>query len=79
MAPEEFVRGTIIDERTTVYTLGRAAFVLLSRGDRGEELRHLWRSTDELFDVARAATRTDPAERYRSVGQFTEAWRDAAR
>jgi hypothetical protein len=29
MAPEEFVRGSIIDERTTVYTLGRKARVLL--------------------------------------------------
>jgi hypothetical protein len=29
MAPEEWQRGATIDERTTVYTLGRAAFVFL--------------------------------------------------
>ena len=35
MAPEEFCRGAQIDERTTVFTLGRAAYVLLSDGPRG--------------------------------------------
>lgn len=34
---EEFERGAVIDQRTTVYTLGRAAFVSdLSAGERGE-------------------------------------------
>jgi hypothetical protein len=28
LAPEEFLRGALIDERTTVFTLGRTAFVL---------------------------------------------------
>ena len=30
MAPEEFELGTTIDERTTVFTLGRTAAVLMS-------------------------------------------------
>jgi hypothetical protein len=68
MAPEEFVRGATIDERTTVFNLGRAAFVLLSPGDR---------AGDPLFDVAHRATRPAPADRYQSVGELTHAWRAA--
>lgn len=33
MAPEEFELGAVVDERTTVFNLGRAAFVFL--GERG--------------------------------------------
>lgn len=49
MAPEEFRRGAQIDQRTTVFTLGRAAFVLLSDGPRGEQARRLWRGSDQLY------------------------------
>ena len=31
MAPEEFARGARIDERTTLFTMGRAAAVFLAR------------------------------------------------
>jgi hypothetical protein len=38
MAPEELERGALIDERTTVFAMGRAAFVFLGEagafGDR---------------------------------------------
>jgi serine/threonine-protein kinase len=57
MAPEEFAKGATVDERSTVFTLGRAAFVLLSRGPRGEQDRDLWRAGDALFQVATTATR----------------------
>jgi serine/threonine-protein kinase len=60
MAPEEFRRGAQIDERTTVFTLGRAAFVLLSDGQRGEQARSLWRGSDPLYQVAQTATRPTP-------------------
>ena len=75
MAPEEFVRGSTIDESTTVFTLGRAAFVLLSRGERGEEDHRLWRAGDRLFEVARSATRPAPTDRYGSVRALAHAWR----
>ena len=55
MAPEEFEKGATIDERTTVFTLGRAAFVFLSQGQRGETDVHLWRGARALYDVVRAA------------------------
>ena len=77
MAPEEFEKGATIDERTTVFTLGRAAFVFLSEGQRGETEVHLWRGSRALYDVARAATELDPDKRFASVSEFRKAWRSA--
>ena len=77
MAPEESAKGATIDERSTVFTLGRTAFVLLSRGPRGEEDRNLWRAGDALFQVATTATRPDPADRYQSVAELAGAWQEA--
>ena len=77
MAPEEFAKGATVDERSTVFTLGRAAFVLLSRGPRGEQDRDLWPARDALFQVATTAARPDPADRYRSVAELIGAWQDA--
>jgi serine/threonine-protein kinase len=70
MAPEEHERGATIDERTTVFTLGRTALVLLSdeQAVRGSPAR---------LDVARRATGDDPADRYPSVAAFAAAWRAA--
>jgi hypothetical protein len=48
MAPEEFVRGSVIDERTTVFTLGRTARVLL--GEPGQ-----WRASGALESVTAQA------------------------
>jgi serine/threonine-protein kinase len=70
MAPEEFEKGATIDERTTVFTLGRAAFVFLSEGQRGETHEHLWRGPRALYDVARAATELDPDKRSASATEF---------
>ena len=77
MAPEEFERGATIDERTMVFTLGRAAFVFLSEGQRGDNDMHLWRCRRTLYDVARAATELDPDKRFASVTEFLTAWRSA--
>jgi hypothetical protein len=74
MAPEEFAKGATVDERSTVLTLGRAAFVLLSRGPAGEQDRGLWRAGDALFQVATTAARPDPADRYQSVAELIGAW-----
>jgi serine/threonine protein kinase, bacterial len=77
MAPEEFRRGATIDERSTVFNLGRAAFVLVGGAVRGEQDRHLWRASDALYQVASTATCPDPAGRYQSVGDLVLAWRAA--
>ena len=74
MAPEEFERGARIDERTTVFTMGRTAAVLLSDGtlERGP-----FRGSDALYDVLRHACCDDLSERYDSVATFFAAWMDA--
>jgi serine/threonine protein kinase len=77
MAPEEFERGATIGERTTVFTLGRTAFVLLSAGSRGETDPHLWRAGPDLYRVALRATAPDPASRFGSVAELAAAWRGA--
>ena len=72
MAPEEFTRGARIDERTTVFTLGRAAAVFLARHGDG----------DGVSGVVERACRENPAERFPTMASFFEGWmsaRDGAR
>ena len=71
MAPEEWERGASIDERTTVFTLGRTARVLLGEEDGG------WRGSAALADVAERATKSRAADRYPSVTKLLAAWRGA--
>jgi serine/threonine-protein kinase len=74
MAPEEFRRGAVIDERTTVFTLGRAALVLLGEmDDRGERFG----GPEACGAVVRKACAEDPAQRFESVAMFHQAWRAA--
>ncbi|WP_369246788.1 serine/threonine protein kinase [Streptomyces sp. R41] len=73
MAPEEFVRGAVIDTRTTVFTLGRTARLLLDAGDE----ERAWRGTPAQQTVIVRATRTDPADRFENVHDFATAWRAA--
>lgn len=74
MAPEEFDRGARIDERTTVFTMGRTAAVLLSDGTLEQ---HPFRGSDALYEVVRHACHDDRGKRYDSVGAFYAAWLDA--
>ena len=73
MAPEEFEYGARIDERTTVFTMGRTAAVLLSDGTLE---RRSFRGNDALYEVVRHACRDDRGERYDSMAAFFAAWRD---
>jgi serine/threonine-protein kinase len=76
MAPEEFERGAPIDERTTVFTMGRTAAVLLSDGT----LERLpFRGSDTLYEVIRRACRSDRSDRFASMAEFSAAWRQARR
>ena len=74
MAPEEFERGARIDERTTVFTMGRTAAVLLSDGTLE---RQPFRGSDALYEVVRCACCDDPSGRYHLVATFFAAWMDA--
>ncbi len=73
MAPEEWEGGATIDERTTVFNLGRAAMVLLDEREVGEAFR----GTPVMADVLEHATQADPARRIRTVMELTTRWREA--
>ncbi|MGH9222374.1 MAG: serine/threonine protein kinase [Acidimicrobiales bacterium] len=73
MAPEEFERGRTIDERTTVFNLGRTALVLLHTGDLDGEFR----GTAAGRGVLARATQPDPDHRHPSVARFVADWRAA--
>ncbi|MFD7710602.1 serine/threonine protein kinase [Streptomyces sp. NPDC059786] len=74
MAPEEFVRGSLIDVRTTVFCLGRALRLLLDAGDEEER----WRGTAGQLEIVRTATAVDPERRFSSVRSLVGAWRAVA-
>jgi hypothetical protein len=73
-APEQTTPGAVLDERSTVYTLGRVAQVLLDEGDDAGR----WRASAELAAVAARATRPEPVDRYATVPELAGAWRAAA-
>ena len=68
MAPEEFERGALIDERTTVFTMGRTAVVCLGDDIGGA-----------MGEVVRRACRQEREERYCSMEEFCAAWQQARR
>jgi serine/threonine-protein kinase len=72
MAPEEHELGALIDERTTVFTLGRAALVFLSDGTLNAEA---FRGPRALLHVATRACAPDPADRFQTVAALLAAWR----
>lgn len=67
MAPEEWVRGSTIDERTTVFALGRALDHLL-------DSEHGWRGRESQRRVIDRATAPDPAGRYQALRSLVAAW-----
>jgi serine/threonine-protein kinase len=72
MAPEEFEKGARIDERTTVFTLGRTASVFL--GDGSLE-RAAFRGTGAQQVAMRRACEPDRSRRFPSVAALADAWR----
>ena len=74
MAPEEFERGALIDERTNVFTMGRTAANLLSDGTLD---RSAFRGSDAYYDVVRRACSAARGQRYASIGDFYAAWKRA--
>lgn len=70
MAPEEFEFGAAIDERTTAFTLGRTAAVLLSDGSLD---RAAFRGADAQLEAARTACRPLSDDRFQTVAEFRAA------
>ena len=67
MAPEEFELGATIDERTTVFTLGRTASVLLSDNSLD---RKPFRGSDSQYEIMLQACRKNPDARFQTVSQI---------
>jgi serine/threonine-protein kinase len=72
MAPEEFARGATIDERTTVFTLGRAMAVFMGDGGLG---RSEFRGGEREYRAMIRACALDPTERFQTVAALAQAWR----
>lgn len=66
MAPEEFVRGAVIDQRTTVHLLGRTLHHLLDSAQG-------WRGNGAQRRVVERATGVEPAMRYPDVPALVRA------
>ena len=67
MAPEEHVRAATVDERTTVFHLGRVV----------EQLLGLDRCSPQQREVVQRAVQGDPADRFPTVAGFVDRWRAA--
>ncbi|MVA75898.1 serine/threonine protein kinase [Auraticoccus sp. F435] len=76
MAPEEHVLGAVIDQRTTVFTLGRLVWHF---GTRLTERRDRFVGPPALAEVVEVACHPDPARRHRDVAALSHAWRHARR
>jgi serine/threonine-protein kinase len=74
MAPEEFVLGDRIDQRTTVFTMGRTALQFLSDGSNDPTA---FRGSPALFDVIMRACRPVQQDRFPTVAEFHDSWRAA--
>jgi len=82
IAPEEAIPGSILDEVTNVFTLGATAFnyfggamnKLYSSGSR--EFEH-WQAGRARYDVAMKATAHEKSERYQSIAEFIQVWKNA--
>jgi serine/threonine-protein kinase len=74
MAPEEFTRGALIDQRTSVFTMGRAVLVFLSDGTTD---RDAFRGPAPLYEVAVRACEQRRDRRHGSLPEFCTAWRAA--
>lgn len=72
MAPEEFQRGAVIDQRTMVFTLGRMIFELF-------DSTHGWRGTATERAIAESATAERPTDRFPTVEALAAAWQRASR
>lgn len=71
MAPEELQLGASIDQRTTVFNLGRLVWHFCTRlSEQADEFC----GPDDLAAVVSRATHPDPAQRHPDVATFASAW-----
>ncbi len=74
MAPEEFELGAVLDQGTTVYTLGRLVWHFCTRlTERVDDFC----GPPSLAAVVQRACQHSPADRYPDVASFATAWVEA--
>ena len=76
VSPEECAPGAVMDEITTVYTMGATAFSLFS-GNRGNRDIASWQLSHALYDIAKRAVSDERSERQQSIQQLIEEWEAA--
>jgi len=74
VSPEEVTQGAIMDEITTVHTMGQTAFALFADSDRSLEK---WLLSERLYDVVKRAVSDKRGERQQSIRQLIEEWNAA--
>ncbi len=75
MAPEEYEKGALIDEQTTVFVMGRTALIFLSDGTCEPAA---FRGSRTLYEVAAQACRPEREQRYETMAAFYNAWKETA-
>jgi serine/threonine protein kinase, bacterial len=74
MAPEEFELGAQIDERTTVFTLGRIVWHFATKLTEDPAV---FCGTPELAKVVQKACQPSPGDRHATVAELAGAWHGA--
>ena len=74
VSPEECKQGEIMDEVTTVYTMGATAFCLLSDSDLSPEK---WPLSKKQYDVVKKAVSGERGKRQQSIRQLMQEWETA--
>lgn len=76
-APEDFIQGEILDERTNVYNMGATAFSFI--GGELDRTLEKWEGSDKQYQVAKIAVSDNKTERYSSVEEFYREWKNASK
>ena len=88
-APEEYVKGDVIDEQTNIFTLGALMFEFFGSFSDEEMKRRYsdhrflpcacsdWQLNEESYRVAVKAVSLSRNERYRTFAEFYADWKEA--
>lgn len=74
-APEDYIKGVILDERTNVFNMGAIAFSLI--GDELNRNLEKWEGPEALFKIAQTATMPNRNDRFGSVQELYQEWKKA--
>lgn len=89
-APEEYIKGSAIDEQTNIFTLGALIFECFGYFSDEEIARRYknnqflpcsfstWQLNEKSYKVAARAVSLDKKDRYMTFADFFEEWKDAS-